>query len=208
MQVILMTKWLQLKAMFLAGALLVCFLTSGYAAVEQDGGVAAESVGEKTLVYVDGTAEYMAYDVDGTAYVPLRSFCKSLGIGAVVTQSGAPRTMTVRFDDPNVQGRSCRLQARVGDFYLTVNDRVVYLAKDILYRGGNVLVPMEGLCAAFGMVPRAEEQGWMLATDTMTVCADGSDLAIRRQFFDLFNKGAPDAAALSVDDQKHFISSE
>ena len=169
-----MTKWLQLKALFLVGVLLLCLLTSGYGFMEQDVGAAGDAVGQKQTVFVNGVPEYTAYDVDGTVYVPLRSFCKGLGIGAVVSQSGVRQTMTVHFGDPRMQGRSCRLQARVGDFYLTVNDRVVYLGADILYCGGNVLVPMEGLCAAFGIYPKAEERGWSLDPSAMVICADGS----------------------------------
>ena len=169
-----MTKWLQLKAMFLAGVLLVCLLTSGYGIMEQDTAGAVAGVGDKYTVYVDGVPAYTAYDIDGSAYVPLRSFCKGLGIGAVVTQSGGHQTMTVVFSDPQVRGRSCKLRASVGDFYLTVNDRAVYLGGDILYRGGNLLVPLEGLCSAFGLQPKVTEYGRSLDTNGMAICADGS----------------------------------
>lgn len=167
-----MTKWLQLKAMFLAGVLMVCLLTSGYAAVEQDmgGGAAAE----KLTIDVDGLPEYTGYEIDGSVYVPLRSFCKALHMGAVVTHSNGGQTMTVRFNDPALHGRSIRMQARVGDFYLSINDRAVYLGRDILYVGGNVLVPLEGLCAAFGIIPAETEDGWNLNTEQLAVCADGA----------------------------------
>ena len=166
-----MTKLLQLKAMFLAGVLMICLFTSGYAAVEQDnGGTAAE----KETICVDGVPEYTGYTVEGTHYVPLRSFCKALGVGAVVSHSNGGRTMTVRFADPTVQGRSVRMRARVGEFYLTVNDRAVYLGEDILYMNGNVLVPLEGICGAFGILPTSTDSGWNLNTEHMAVCADGA----------------------------------
>lgn len=169
-----MTKWLQLKAAFLCGVIMVCLLTSGYAAVEQDSVGAGDIPAEKQAVYVDGVLEFTGYTLDGTAYVPLRSFCSGLHMGSVVSWSGAKQTMVVRFNDPAVSGRSCRLQAQVGDFYLTVNDRAVYLGGDILNLGGNVLVPMEGLCAAFGITPVRVADGWNLKTDNLAVCADGS----------------------------------
>jgi N-acetylmuramoyl-L-alanine amidase len=161
-----MTKLLQLKAMFLAGVLTVCLFTSGYAAVEQDAG---PSEAEKQTVCVDGVPEYTGYTVEGEAYVPLRSFCKALHVGAVVTQSNGGRTMTVRFSDPAV-----RMQTKVGAFYMTVNDRAVYLGGDILYMNGNVLVPLDGICAAFGILPTATADGWDLNTANLAICADGA----------------------------------
>ncbi len=166
-----MTKWLQLKAMFLAGALLVCLFTSGYAAVEQDSGSTAA---EKQTICVDDVPEYTGYELEENVYVPLRSFCKALGVGAVVTHSNGGQTMMVRFHDPVVRGRSIRIRAQVGEFYLTVNDRAVYLGGDIVYMNGNVLVPLDGICGAFGIIPTLTEDGWNLNTEYMAVCADGS----------------------------------
>ncbi|MBQ3256838.1 MAG: cell wall hydrolase [Oscillospiraceae bacterium] len=160
-----MTKLLQIKAMFLAGVLTVCLFTSGYAAVEEDAGA---SVGEKQTVCVDGVPEYTGYTVEGTDYVPLRSFCKALHMGAAVTHSRAGRVMQVVFREPAV-----RMRAQVGAFYLTLNDRAVYLGGNILYVDGNVLVPLDGICGAFGIIPTATEDGWNLNTEHMAVCADG-----------------------------------
>lgn len=149
---------------------MVCLFTSGYAAVEQDSGSTAA---EKQTVCVDGAPEYTGYTVEGEQYVPLRSFCKALHMGAVITHSNGGQTMTVRFADPAAQGRSIRMRARVGDFYLTVNDRAVYLGGDIRYMNGNVLVPLEGICGAFGIIPTSVDGGWDLNTEHMAVCADG-----------------------------------
>ena len=162
-----MTKWLQLKAMFLAGVLLVCFCTSGYAAVDRDSGEAA--LGTKQTVYVDGVAAFTGYDIQGTGYVPLRSFSKALHMGALVTHNAVRQTMTVRLTVPAV-----RMQARAGDFYMTVNDRAVYLGGEVIYADGNVLVPLEGVSAVFGMIPTAVEGGWNLDTSGLSVCADGN----------------------------------
>lgn len=160
-----MTKLLQIKAMFLAGVLTVCLFTSGYAAVEEDAGA---SVGEKQTICVDGVPEYTGYTVEGTDYVPLRSFCKALRMGAAVSHSREGRVMQVVFREPAV-----RMRARVGEFYLTLNERAVYLGDDILYLDGNVLVPLDGICGAFGIIPTATESGWNLNTEHMAMCADG-----------------------------------
>ena len=161
-----MTKWLQLKAMFLAGALLVCLLTSGYAAVEQDSGYMGTA--ETRRVSVNGVAEYTAYELEGETYVPLRSFCKALRLGAAVNGSKGGRAMTVRFTEPAVS-----IQAEAGEFYMTVNDRAVYLGGEILYMNGNVLVPLDGVCGAFGILPVETDSGWDLNTEYMAICAEG-----------------------------------
>lgn len=167
-----MTKRLRLKALLISGVIMICLLTCGYAAVEQDNVGAAEVQAEKLAIYVDGVLEYTGYTIDGTVYVPLRSFCMALHMGAVVSRNES--SMVVRFTDPADPLRSCRLQARVGDFYLHINDRVVYLGGDILQLGGNVLVPMEGLCHAFDIAPVPVSDGWDLCTDSIGVCSDGS----------------------------------
>ena len=167
-----MTKWLQLKALFLCGVLMLCLCTSGYAAVARDDMGGAGFAAEKQGVYVDGALEYTAYMVDGRAYVPLRSFFTAVKMGAVVTHGGDRQTMVVRFTAPD--GRSCRLQARAGNFYLTVNDRAVYLDGDILSVDGNLLAPMEGLCRAFGITVQQCSDGWGLDTQNLQVCADGA----------------------------------
>lgn len=166
-----MTKWQQIKALFLSGAILLCLLTSGYAAVDQDSVDVADAA-DKYTVYVDGQAEYMGYVIDGVDYVPLRSFANSLHMGAVVKHAAMGSTMTVDFMAPD--GRACTLTARVGDVYLYINDRIVYLGAEILKLNGNVLVPMNGLCAAFGITAEAARDYAVLNTDRLQVAADGS----------------------------------
>lgn len=161
-----MTKRLQFKMMFLVGVIFVCLFTSGYGLVEQDSG---STSAEKQTICVDGVPEYTGYEVEGEMYVPLRSFCKALNMGAVVTHSDGGRTMQVTFPALGV-----RMQACVGCFYLTVNDRAVYLGGDILYMNGTVIVPLEGICGAFGIIPTATAEAWNLNTEYMAVCAAGA----------------------------------
>ena len=165
-----MTKWQQIKVLFLTGTILLCLLISGYAAVEQDEVPAGTA--EKCSVYVDEQLEYVGYAIDGVAYVPLRSFCNSLHMGAVVRQSAMGSVMTVDFTAPD--GRACVLTARVGDVYLYINDRIVYLGGEIMSRNGNLLVPMDGLCRGFGMTAAAVDGGYALCTADIRVAADGS----------------------------------
>ena len=170
-QVMIMTKWFKMKTLFLCGVLMLCLCTSGFAAVSRDEGETDIAEGRQP-VYVDGVLEYTAYSIDGTVYVPLRSFFTPLKMGAVV--SGGGETMVVRFTAPD--GRSCRLQAEAGDFYLKLNDRAVYLGSEMRCVDGNLLVPMKGLCDGFGMEMQQLGDGWNLDTAKLRVCADGASV--------------------------------
>ncbi|MBQ3011529.1 MAG: cell wall hydrolase, partial [Oscillospiraceae bacterium] len=149
---------------------LLCSLFSGYAVMELDSSDPAGLSG-KTSVSVDGATEFTGYCINGTMYVPLRSFCGALNLGAAVSWDDAADTMSVTMTHQNAQQT---VTARVGEFYLYVNDRVVYLGADILSRSGNVLVPLSGLCGAFGI--RADDADGLLHlyTDGMQICARGS----------------------------------
>lgn len=160
------------KILMMLSICLLCSLLSGYAAIEQDSGDTLTRM-EKLAVSVDGETEFTGYMVDGTVYVPLRSFCGTLQLGAAVSWDSVTEMMTVSM---NHQGASCTVTAKVGDFYLYVNDRIVYLGADILSHNGNVLVPINGLCGAFGV--KWEDSGTMLRlyTDTLQPCASGSEV--------------------------------
>jgi len=160
------------KMLLLPVICLLCGMLSGYAAMEQDGGDSL-SMPKKTAVSVDGETEFTGYSVDGTVYVPLRSFCGALELGAAVSWDGVTETMTVTM---NRQGTSCIVTARVGDFYLYVNDRIVYLGADILSHRGNVLVPLQGLCGAFGIKADDSDGQLQLYTDGLKLCASGSEV--------------------------------
>ena len=159
----------------IAAIFLVCLLSgllSGYAAIETDSNVDGQAA-VKIPVYVDGALECTGYLLEGTVYVPLRSFCCGLNLGAVVTWDAPSETMRVRMEH---SGGSCELTARGGDVYLYVNDRIVYLEKRVCERSGNILVPAKALCAAFGVSCEETVGQLRLRTDGLTVCASGSEV--------------------------------
>lgn len=267
-----MTKRLQKRIAYIIAVCLLCALMSGYVSVDRDSRGAAGSF-EKLPVYVDGVLEYTGYIVNGTAYVPLRSFCSALNMGAVVTWNSGSNTMYASFEEavvtekvvqvevpvtpaptvvpapaettpeildvtqipaetPALAGevtvtpvpveapaaamepetdavglgeeaaaeepaeaaepatmlveqvvtettyKSHTLSAEVGEFYMYVNDRVIYLGADVLNYCGNVLVPLSGLCQAFGITASADSSrdGLVLSTDGLKVCKRGSEV--------------------------------
>lgn len=167
-----MNRELRRKIVLVLVVCLLCGLLSGYASVDtpQDGD---NSYG-KLSVYVDEELEYTGYVTQSTVYVPLRSFCGALNMGAVVSWNESTDTMSVTMTR---QGTTHTMTAKVGDIYLYVNDRIVYLSTEILSRRGNVLVPLDGLCTAFGIsAVREEEVGVHLCTDSLQLCSRGSEV--------------------------------
>jgi len=168
-----MNRELRRKIVLISVVCLLCGLLSGYAAVDspqdsRDGNYA------KLSVYVDEVLEYTGYLAQGTVYVPLRSFCGGLNMGAVVSWDESTDTMYVSLTH---QGTTHTLTAKVGDIYLYVNDRIVYLGAEIMSRRGNVLVPLDRLCAAFGIsAVREEAAGVRLYTDSLQLCSRGSEV--------------------------------
>lgn len=160
------------KMLLLPMICLLCGLLSGYAAIEQDNGEELLSA-EKTAVSVDGEREFVGYLIDGTAYVPLRSFCGVLNLGAAVRWDETTETMYVTM---SVQGVRHTITAQAGDFYLYVNDRVVYLGADILTHRGNLVVPLKGLCEAFGIQAETVSGTLHLNTDSLQLCSSGSEV--------------------------------
>lgn len=160
------------KLLLLPVICLLCGLLSGYAAIERDVG-ALSGTAEKTAVSVDGRQEFLGYLIDGTTYVPLRSFCGGMNLGAAVRWEASADTMYVTL---RVQGTTHTVTARAGDFYLYVNDRAVYLGSDILLREGNLLVPLKGLCRAFGIRAEMGAGTVQLSTESLQLCAAGSEV--------------------------------
>lgn len=165
-----MRKKLAMKIALLCSVCLLCSMFSGYGLVDLD---ATDTTGgyERIPVCVDGTPEFTGYMVDDTVYVPLRSFCGGMNLGAVVRWDGASGTMSVTMGQG---GTVHSLLAQVGDFYLYVNDRVVYLGAEIRMMGGNVLVPLSGLCQAFRIGISQREDGLNLSAAQLQVCQPGS----------------------------------
>ena len=144
---------------------LLCGLFSGYAAVCET--PQRDSAMPQTKVYIDGQPEYMGCRVDGTVYVPLRSFCGGVNLGAVVRWNGETNTMTVSMTE---NGEARLLTATVGNVYLYIDDRIVYLERPILQQEGTVLVPLLPLASAFGVAVEINDMGIFLGTENLQLC--------------------------------------
>ena len=81
-----MTKRLQKNIALVCVICLLGSMLCGYAAIDSDLPLEEDMVlYEKIPVCVDGDLEYSGYMIDGVTYIPFRSFCGALNLGAVVT---------------------------------------------------------------------------------------------------------------------------
>ncbi len=81
-------------------------------------------------------------DIGGTVYVPVARFASLFGdFSTAYTES--TETFTLK-------GPSLSVTVRVGDPYITVNDRVFYTVTPVLSLGGWIFVPIEAMTKAMG----------------------------------------------------------
>ena len=232
-----MTKWLQTKLALVCAVCLLCAMTSGYAAVDQDP-TGENAAYEKLYVYVDDVLEYTGYEINHTTYVPLRSFCRTLDMGAAMTWDSTTGrfsatlnekivTETVTMPEPAAEEAFAEpvptpevlpelvapgeeavtaeevpaeqpaptpeptpvvtqtvhyvphsISAGAGDIYMIVDERAIYLGVPIVNHGGNILVPLDGLCRAFNLQAAYDETlgGINISTAQLQVIAPGSSV--------------------------------
>lgn len=165
-------RYIRRKLTALLTVCLLCALLSGYAAV--DGGAADQTAAYgKQFVYVGGVPKCRGYRIDGENYIPLRSFCGALNLGAVVIWDGGTETMQVTMTH---LGQRYTVTARAGDIYLYVNDRIVYLERPVVNYRGALLVPILPVCAAFGVACEAAAERVSLEPTNLQICASGSEV--------------------------------
>lgn len=145
----------------------LCLLFSGYTGETVSDGEA--HVMGKYPVYIDGRLDAVGYWVEETAYVPLRSLCDGFNLGATVIYNPTTATMTVTMGEDV-------LTARVGDVYLYVNDRIVYLEQQVRQVHGNVIVPLLPVADAFGVAVEETAEGMRLDTASLAICQRGGEV--------------------------------
>lgn len=82
-------------------------------------------------------------DIGGTVYVPVQRFADMFGYDRA-TYDAATETV-------GLYGNGFKLNARVGNKYITVNDRIFYTGKAVLSLGGWIFAPLESMTKAFGV---------------------------------------------------------
>ncbi len=81
-------------------------------------------------------------DIGGTVYVPVQRFADLFGSFAT--------TYIEATEEVTVTGKNLSIHVRVGDPYITVNERIFYTGSKVLSLGGWIFVPLESMCRAMG----------------------------------------------------------
>lgn len=81
-------------------------------------------------------------DIMGTVYVPVQRYADLFG-SFRTTYEAATESVTIR-------GDNLLITVRVGDPYITVNDRIFYTGSQVLSLGGWIFVPIKAMSKALG----------------------------------------------------------
>ena len=79
-------------------------------------------------------------DIGGTVYVPVQRFADLFG--------SFKTTYTQATEEVIITGTNLTITVKVGDPYITVNERIFYTGKKVISLGGWIFVPLTSMCKA------------------------------------------------------------
>lgn len=79
-------------------------------------------------------------DIGGTVYVPVQRFADLFGNFKTVYTEATEQVV--------ITGKNLSITVKVGDPYITVNDRIFYTGKKVISLGGWIFVPLTSMCKA------------------------------------------------------------
>ncbi len=93
-------------------------------------------------LYKDGkqVLNGQAADIGGTVYVPVQRFADLFGSFRTVYTEATEQVV--------ITGTNLSITVKVGDPYITVNERIFYTGKKVLSLGGWIFVPLTSMCKA------------------------------------------------------------
>ncbi len=95
-------------------------------------------------LYQDGTRVLAGEvaEIGGTVYVPVQRFADLFGSFQTLYREATEEVV--------ITGNNLSISVRVGDPYITVNERIFYTGKTVLSLGGWIFVPLTSMCRAVG----------------------------------------------------------
>ena len=95
-------------------------------------------------LYKDGTRILagQVVDIGGTVYVPVQRFADLFGRFKTVYTEATEQVV--------ITGTNLSITVKVGDPYITVNERIFYTGKKVISLGGWIFVPLTSMCKAVG----------------------------------------------------------
>ena len=111
-------------------------------------------------IYVNGIMISDGIKVNGSTYIPLRTFFEAIGKQADIVWDSKTNTATVTANGLN-------LTAVVGNKYFTANSRCFYVPDGVLNVEGSVALPVRELAKVYKI-----DVGWDTDTSSVSICAD------------------------------------
>ena len=95
-------------------------------------------------LYKDGKRILQGHvaDIGGTVYVPVQRFADQFGYFRTVYTEATEQVV--------ITGTNLSITVKVGDPYITVNDRIFYTGSRVISLGGWIFVPLTAMCKAMG----------------------------------------------------------
>jgi N-acetylmuramoyl-L-alanine amidase len=125
-----------------------------------DGSVANTNIS----IYVNGILISDGIKVNGSTYIPLRTFFEAIGVQADVSWDSKTNTAVV-------SGAGLSLTAVVGDKYFTANSRCFYVPDGVINVNGSVALPIRELAKVYKI-----NVGWDTDSSSISICADKPQL--------------------------------
>lgn len=141
-------------------------LTAGAGAYTEDNSVA---------LFIDGEAfapPAPMIIINGTTYVPLRSFCMKMDESSVITWDNITKTACV-------SGTGLTIEVTLGQKYMIANGRYLYIPDGCFMHENYIMVPVRQLAKAYGATVT-----WDAATDSAFVTSGGSVILCGDIYYD------------------------
>ena len=119
-----------------------------------------EAVYSTVPIYLNGIKMTDGLFVNETTYLPLRTYFNAIGNQADIAWNEETNTATVT-------GKGFVLAVTVGNHYLTVNDRYLYLANGALVVDGTIYLPIRELAKIY-----TASVEWDVESSSVSLCAD------------------------------------
>lgn len=160
-----MKKLFKNRISMICAICLVASMASGFASAEiTDSDTSSSSYSEVVPMYINGIKMSDGIRVEDTTYIPLKTFFESIGEQTNIVWDGETGTVSVT-------GEDLELTASVGNKYITVNNRCLYVPYGILNLDGSVVAPVRELAKIYQV-----EVSWDEVTASVSLNADRPQL--------------------------------
>ncbi|MBP8639906.1 MAG: cell wall hydrolase [Oscillospiraceae bacterium] len=144
-------------------AICLMFCTmGGFASAEVTTDDANEAVYSTVPIYLNGIKMTDGLFVNETTYIPLRAYFKAIGNQADIAWNEETNTATIT-------DKGLVLAVTVGNHYLTVNDRNLYLANGALVIDGTIYLPIRELAKLY-----SASVEWDAESSSVSLCSDNT----------------------------------